>query len=283
MAKSKAKVSAAQKDKYAISVAKYLKKIGVLSKQTKLHGGKYISRAVLKKVGEFEYVASNRYKAAKVSKSYLQKAREQGYAIVGNRVIVPDTRNVEKRLAAGLIVGVIPIKGGTLEAVVTPYNDLSSLMKALQSGELDRMKTGEEQFMFSLYGNMSYGGLRDSDHLASYLSRYQSAQEALSMRPEDQADYAKNLVIYRVNRTDVSRFSNDGSNKGRNRKARSGQYGRREARLSQMGEIATEQRLKERALKQAKYRAKLAPEKALAQKEANRLRMAKARTKTKQT
>lgn len=282
MAKSKAKVSAAQRDKYAIEIAKYLKKVGVLSKQTKLHGGKYISKGVLKKVREFEYVASNRYRAAKVSKQYLQKAREQGYSIVGNRVIVPSTRNVEKRIRDGLVTGVIPIKGGTLEAVVTPYDDLTSLMKALKNGELDRLKTDEEQFMFSLYGNMSYGGLRDSEHLAQYLSLYQSANEQLSLRPEDQAEYVRNLMIYRVNRTDVSRFENDGSNKGKNRKRRSGQYQRRDERLRQMGEIAYEKKRKDKALAQARYRATLDPKKVKAQREANRLRMAQKRTETKQ-
>jgi hypothetical protein len=281
MAKSKAKISAAQRDKYAIEIAKYLKKVGVLSKQAKLNQGRYISRAVLKKVQQYEYVASNRYKAAKVSRAYLQKAKEQGYEIVRGRVIVPTTRNVEKRIADGLVVGVIPVRGGTLEAVVTPYEDLSSLMKALQSGDLDRLKTDEEQFMFSLYGNMSYGGLRDSEHLASYLMLYQSANEALSKRPEDQAEYVRNLVIYRVNRTDVRRFENDGSNKGRNRKRRSGEYAKRQERLSRMGEIAMEKRRKEKALKQAKYRESLSPQKLTEQRDKNRLRMQEKRKQKK--
>jgi hypothetical protein len=282
MAKSKAKISAAQRDKYAIEIAKYLKKVGVLSKQAKLNQGRYISRAVLKKVQQYEYVASNRYKAAKVSRAYLQKAKEQGYEIVRGRVIVPTTRNVEKRIADGLVVGVIPVRGGTLEAVVTPYDDLSSLMKALQTGELDRLKTDEEQFMFSLFGNMNFdGAIRDSEHLYQRLMAYNSMNEALSSRPEDQADYLRNLLIYRVNRTDVRRFERDRSERVVNRKKRTGEYAKRQRRLEQMGEIAAERRRKEKALKQAKYRESLSPQQIAEQREKNRLRMQEKRKQKK--
>lgn len=271
MAKLKRKPSEAQRNKNSIEIAKYLKKVGALSKQTNLHGGRYISKGVLKKVRELEFMASNRYKAAKVSKSYLEKAREQGYQIVNNRVIVPTTRDVQKRLDAGLVVGVIPVKGGHIESVVTPYDNLASLMRAMQNGELDRLKLPEEQFMFSLYGNMSYGGLRDSEHLAEYLRRYDSAIDALNGRPEDMTEYVRNLTIFRINRTDVTRYANRGENRGKT-KSKKRRYADREKRLEQMGQIANERRLKQRALNQANYRAKLSPEKVAAQKEANRLR-----------
>ena len=272
MAKLKRKVSEAQRDKNAIEIAKYLKQVGALSKLTNLHGGRYISKGVLKKVRELEFMASNRYKAAKVSKAYLEKARAQGYQIVNNRVIVPTTRDVQRRLDNGLVVGVIPVKGGHIESVITPYDNLASLMRAMQNGELDALKLPEEQFMFSLYGNMSYGGLRDSEHLGEYLRRYDSAIAALEGKPDDMTEYVKNLTLFRINRTDVPRYENKGENRGKN-KTKKRSYADREKRLEQMGNIANERRKKQRALNQAEYRAKLSPEKAAAQRDANRARM----------
>ena len=281
MAKSKRKPSSAQQNKRNIEIAKYLKKVGALSKQANLHQGRYISKGVLKKVRELEFVAINNYKAEKVSKEYLQKAREQGYKTVGNRVIIPKGQTAKKRIEAGMVVGVIPVKGGTMESVVLPYKDLSHLIGALNRGELDKLKLKDEQFMFTLYGNMSYQGLPNGQMLAEYLARYESAQEILSKRPEDQADYVKNLTFYRINRDDISRVVNRGENKS---KRKSDLYAKRKARLEKLGEFKYEQKRKEKAINQLAYRNRIKetdPVKYEAQKERARRRAKASREKHK--
>lgn len=283
MAKNKRKLSAAQTDKYNIQVAKFLKKAGVLSKRTNLNQGRYISRAALKKVREFEFVYLNNYKAAKVSRDYLAKAREQGYSIVNGRVIVPKRENVQKRIDAGMIVGVTPVKGGTMESVITPYKTLPDLMRAMQRGELDRLKAADEMFTFSISGNMAYSGSYDSTSLAEYLLRYQSMNDALEDgETAKQVEYFKNLVIFRLNRNDIMRAVNRGENRGKNRKP-SKSYAERQKRLRQLGEIAYENRMKQKALAQAEYRQKLKetdPVKYQEQLARARSRMAKRRGKT---
>jgi hypothetical protein len=255
MAKNKRKLSSGQVDKYNIQVAKFLKKAGILSKRTNLNQGRYISKAALKKVKEYEYVFLNNYKAAKVSKSYLEKAKQAGYAVVNNRVIVPTRRNVEQRIEAGLVVGVIPVKGGTMESVVTPYSTLPELLRAMESGELDKLKTSDELFIWSIYGNASYTYAMDSAGLADFLMRYQSVNDALA-DPQAGDEYLRNLTIFRIQRNDVNRALNYGENKGKNR-SKKNTYQKRKQRLQQMGDIAREREAMKKAIAQQEYRERL--------------------------
>ncbi len=281
MAKNKRAPSSSQTNKHNIEVAKYLKKIGALSKQANLHQGRYISKSVLKKVRDLEFVYINNYKAEKVTKDYLAKAKAQGFTTVGNRVIIPKGQRARKRIDAGMIVGVIPVKGGTMESVILPYDDLTSLMGALQRGELDAHKMQDEQFMFSLYGNMSYLGLPNGEMLAEYLARYDSAMDTLSKRPEDRADYVKNLTLYRLNRDDIDSAVNRGQNRS---KKKSQLYTQKKERLKRLGSFKFEKVMKAKAQKQLAYREQIKnndPEKYAAQKEKARLRAKKSREKSK--
>lgn len=174
MAKVTRKVSASQQDKFSITIAKILKKKGVISKQAKLHGGKYISRSVLKKVREFQHVAKDDYKAVKVPRALAKKAREEGYQVVGNRVIAPNDRSWIKRLKNGILSGIKPVKGGHMAEVTIPFtvDNVDSLINRLQTTTMDDLKLEDELFAFSFFGNMSFQAFHSTEQMRNYLEHY---------------------------------------------------------------------------------------------------------------
>jgi len=197
MAKNKRKISSTQRDKLAIETAKILKKKGVLSKQTKLHGGKFISRAVLKKVQEFQHVARPDYRALKVTKDYAKKAKEEGYQVVqGNRVIVPADHDFVKRVKKGIISGLKPVKGGFMSEITIPFTaeNVHELTNKLQYESLDDLKLDHEQFAFSFHGNMSYRAFLDTDTMRKYLEHYKQDEKIRAVK------------VYRLHPSDVSTF-----------------------------------------------------------------------------
>ena len=162
MAKSKRKIYSTQRDKEAIEIAKILKRKGVLSKQTKLHGGKYISRAALSKVRKYWFAASDDYKVVEVSKETVKKAREQDYiSFSGNKLLVPSDKRFIKRLKSGQLSGVRPIKGGTMQEVHIPFtgSNVQDLVWKLQNDDLDDLKLPDEQFAFTITDESGRGGM----------------------------------------------------------------------------------------------------------------------------
>lgn len=197
MAKNKRRISVSQRDKLAIETAKILKKKGVLSKQTKLHGGKFISRGVLKKVQEFQHVARSEYRALKVSKDIARAAKAEGYQVVGgNRVVVPAEHDFIKRVKKGMVSGIRPVKGGFMSEVTIPFtaDNVQELTHKLQYESLDDLKLPHEQFAFSFHGNMSYRAFLDTEQMRKYLEHYK----------QDEAIRA--VKVFRLHPSDVQTF-----------------------------------------------------------------------------
>lgn len=191
-------------------MAKILKEKGVLSKQTKLHGGKFISRGVLAKVREYESAARLGYKAQPVSKALAQRAKEHGFQVVqGNKIIGPATPEFRKRLKEAetnkTIPGVKPIKGGYMEELILPNSiyDIRTLTETLGVDGLDAMKLYDEQFAFKYKGHESYNAFPNSRMLLDKLLQYKPIRADLEGQSGE--DEFANLVIFRLHRDDVPR------------------------------------------------------------------------------
>lgn len=205
MAKSKRKVSASQRDKNKIKIAKYLKKVGILSDRANLHSGAYISKAVLKKVKQYEHFEYLDYKAVKVSRATAQAAKERGFEVVrGNRIIGPSTKTFTRRLKSGTLTGVKPVRGGLMEQVILPYgiDDVSSVIEQLRGG-IDSYKLPEEQFAFMLNGNESFRAFQDTQSMIDYLQRYNVSGVSLTSKPEDLTETFDRLTIFRLHPYDI--------------------------------------------------------------------------------
>lgn len=206
MAKHKGRISASQRDKSVIEAAKLLKKAGILSKQVKLHSGKYVSRGVLAKVRQFQHVAALDYIGVKVDKKTLQAAKERGYQVANNRIIGPRNTEFKKRLTSGIVTGIKPVKGGFMEEVILPHTvmDMYALVEQLETG-IDTFKMPHEQFAFKFFGNESYRAFRDSADLLEYLKHYKSVFAPNgSLKAEDLQDEFDNLAIFRLHPNDIS-------------------------------------------------------------------------------
>lgn len=200
VAKTKRKISASQRDKIAIEYAKELKRRGILSKQTKLHGGRYVSRAVLKKVEQYKHQVALGYKAYVVPKSVAQAAKERGYQVVqGNRVIGPTSQSFRNRIKSGAITGIKPVKGGFMEEVTLPHSvyDMRTLMEQLEEG-IDTLKLPQEQFAFKYHGAESYRAFMNTQQLLDYLNHYKSFAGIASAKPEDLQEEFNAFTIFRL-------------------------------------------------------------------------------------
>ena len=133
MAKSKAKPSAAQRDRNVIETAKILKQKGLLSKQANLHSGKYVSRGVLAKVKQLQHIAALDYIGVKADKQTIKAAIERGYQVANNRIIGPKQTSFRNRIKKGELTGIKPVKGGYMEEVILPHSvmDMYALVEQL--------------------------------------------------------------------------------------------------------------------------------------------------------
>jgi hypothetical protein len=208
VSKSKRRISSTQRDKIAIARAKALKAAGILSKQTKLHGGRYISRGVLNKVRQYEATADLGYKAYPVSKEIAKAAKERGFQVVaGTRVIGPKSSTFKKRLAEGQLTGVRPVKGGMMEEVILPHTiyDMRSLVEQLRDTGIDTLKLPGEQFAFKYHGAESYRAFMNSQQLLDYLQHYKSFRDVASAKPEDLQEEFDAFTVFRLHPNDVSK------------------------------------------------------------------------------
>lgn len=201
MAKSKAKRSSAQRDKSNIAIAKQLKKAGIISKQAKLHGGQYISKEVLRKVRDYQHQAALGYKAYAAPKAVVRAAKERGYQTIGGTKIVgPVSDTFRKRLKAGEVTGIKPVKGGFMEEVTLPHDvyDMRTLVERLEGG-IDTLKLPEEQFAFKYHGAESYRAFLDTKMMLDYLRHYKGAFDFNpSMKPEELQEEFANFTIFRL-------------------------------------------------------------------------------------
>lgn len=208
MAKSKRKASAAQRDKTNIALAKMLKEKGVISKQAKLHSGKYISKEVLAKVRKYQDIARLDYVTVKVSKETAKAAKERGYTVVqGNRIVGPKSTKFRNRLKKGELTGIKPVKGGYMEEVTLPHSvfDMRSLVEQLQEG-IDTLKMPNEQFAFKYKGNESFRAFMNTQQLLDYLMHYKGIETALaSNKAEDLQEEFDSITIFRLHPNDISR------------------------------------------------------------------------------
>lgn len=206
MSNTKRKIGQAQRDKINISIAKKLKEAGIISKQAKLHSGRYISRGVLKKVREYEAAANLGYKAVIVPKDIAKAAKERGYQVVqGNRIIGPNSQTFKKRLKEGVITGVRPIKGGMMEEVSLPHTvmDMQSLVAQLQQG-IDTLKLPEEHFAFKYHGNESYRTFMNTQQLVEYMMHYRGIFDHTgSLKAEDLQEEFAEFKIFRLHPSTV--------------------------------------------------------------------------------
>jgi hypothetical protein len=220
MAKRKPSIRPSQRDKSVIEAAKLLKKAGILSKQTKLHSGKYVSRGVLAKVRQFQHVAALDYIGVKVDKKTLQAAKERGYQVANGRVIGPKNTEFKKRISSGVVTGIKPVKGGFMEEVILPHTvmDMYALVEQLETG-IDTYKMPHEQFAFKFYGVESRRAFRDSAHLLEWLKHYKSIFSPNgSLKAEDLQEEFDALTIFRLHPNDVSYNIRSGALREKQRK-----------------------------------------------------------------
>lgn len=282
MAKNKRRISATQRDKAVIDVAKKLKKAGILSKKANLHSGRYVSRGVLKKVIEKQHLAHLNYQAVKVPKKLAQEAKERGFEVVaGNKIIGPRDGAFKKRLLSGELTGVKPIKGGYMEEVVLPHTvwDMRSLVAQLETG-IDTLKLPNEYFAFKFYGNESYRAFPDTEDMLKYLRGYKSIFDLNgSLKPEELQEEFQNLVIFRLHRNDAGRLIRSPDRRKKERKpnhtGRSSGRKTLSERLEQMHPRRAEKIRADRAAKAKEKRDAMTPAQREAYKEAARKRASK--------
>jgi hypothetical protein len=209
VAKYKRKPSAAQRDKTNILIAKILKEKGVISKQAKLHSGRYISKEVLRKVRQYENIARLDYTTVKVNKETAKAAKERGFEVVnGNRIVGPKSTKFRNRLMSGELTGVKPVKGGYMEEVILPHSifDMRGLIEQLQEG-IDTLKLPNEQFAFKYRGNESYRSFMNSQQLLDYLLHYKGIETAInSNRAEDLQEEFDAITIFRLHPNEVGKL-----------------------------------------------------------------------------
>lgn len=200
MSKRKRNISQAQRDKLAIETAKILKRKGILSKQTKLHGGKYISRSVLKKTIEYQSYAAPGYTALPVKKDVAKAAKAEGYVVSNGRIIAPRDHDFIKRIKAGALSGVKPVPGGTMAEITIPFTarNMRELVDMIESGNLDALKLPSEMYAFSIGDNMSFRAFGSVREMRNKFLEYNpeiniSAIKLFRMHPDDQADFIPSL------------------------------------------------------------------------------------------
>ena len=278
MAKSKRKPSAAQRDKSNIAVAKYLKKVGIISKQANLHGGHYISRGVLKKAEQYVDAAALKYGTVKVSKDLAQRAKERGFQVVqGNRIIGPRTPTFRNRAIAAKkaikqgkepnFFGVKPIKGGYWEEVELPH-DIFDLHSLIAKGSIDSLKMPEEQFAFKFYCNESYRTFSNTQLLINELAKYKSINDLMQfVKPEEAAEAFKHLVIVRIRPGGTKAFAPSPDERERRRKQRMKEanikrsYRRSKYTIDDLSKKEADRLRKKWAKRAATKRANMSPEK----------------------
>lgn len=197
MVKHRRKPSAAQRDKFSIGLAKILKRKGVISKQAKLHGGKYLSRSVLKKVREFQHVATDDYyRPVKVSPKLAKQAREAGYQVTNSRIIAPNDNAWIARIKRGILGGIQRVKGGHIESVEIDFTaaNIGELTHEIETTNLENLKLEDELFAFTFFGNMSHKGFHSAEQMREYLKYY------------DPEKTIKGIKFYRLRREDHDMF-----------------------------------------------------------------------------
>ena len=222
MAKSKARISQAQRDKIVIETAKILKSKGLLSKQANLHSGRFVSRGVLKRVKELQHVAALDYIGVKVPAKTIKAAKERGYMISNGRVIGPKSTRFRNRINKGELTGIKPVRGGFMEEVTLPHTvmDMYGLVDQLETG-IDTFKLDNEHFAFRYKGAESFRGFRDTEDLLSYLKHYKAIfAPGGSLKAEDLQEEFDALTIFRLHPNDERYLLPSKAERAKNAKAR---------------------------------------------------------------
>lgn len=264
MAKSKTKISSTQRDKIAIARAKALKKAGILSKQTKLHGGQYISARVLKKVKEYSALIDHGYKAHSAPRDVVKAAKDRGFLTIGGtKVVGPSKPKFRNNLKQGVLTGVQPLRKGYMEVIDLPHSiyDLHGLYEALGDDGLNSLKDDNEIFAFSFHGNMQRANakpFRSTQELREYLFQYKGIQSALmSNSAEAMTEELNAISIIRIRNDDQHLFIPRPSQRRLLHAARGTTYPRKRGRGEGLSIEKQEALRKKRAEKAAKKRARM--------------------------
>lgn len=278
------KPSALQRDKKIIADARYLKSVGVLSKRTKLHGGKFVSPRVARKVQELAFIHSKNYTARKTTKAAAEKAKKLGYQVVqGNRVVMPKDQRYYRALRRAETEesfsppGVIPVKQGVME-IVPLATDLMDIYKLVDEYDqnprvFEDMKMSGEMFTFKLFGHMAYQPFPNMEMLVDYLRHYRGLFNQVTGKPraKDNTETAESLVLFRLNPGDARLFIENREERVKRfrgssdtRQDRRGRRGRRYQSREDMNKVkADRERAKDREKKRKKREAMTEAQKAV--------------------
>jgi len=207
MTKYKRKPNTSQRDKAVLAMAKKMKQQGLLSKQTKLHGGKYVSQAVLKKVVANQHLSRLDYRPVKASKKELQAAKDQGFEVINGGIVGPNSNTFRARVRKGILTGVAPVKGGMMEQLHMPADifTMRQLLERLGNKGIDNLKNDNEYFAFKIQGRMSLRPVLNSAELRMYFERY-----SIDIDTEIDTETVTNdipplsLVFFRLHRDDIA-------------------------------------------------------------------------------
>lgn len=216
--------------KYFIQQARIAKKRGLISKQTKLHGGKFLSNKVLNKIIDIDPLIEAGYVGHKAPRKTVQEARKKGYKVQGNLIVgpsaaKPEGRRFKKALAEGKIAGVKPVSAGHMEIVEMPYGitDLRDMIAKYHTNPelLDDLKTEDEMFLFKIYGNESYLPFIDTKSMLDYFLKYRSIFDAAGdIRVALLEDTFEAFQVFRFNPQDTYRFIRSGRERNKARAMR---------------------------------------------------------------
>ena len=212
------KVSAAQRDRLIRELVKEAKRKGYLNTNLKRdHVTKYaarkareLDRAGLLISGLHGPRIEPAFIAAKAkTKAQVKAARKAGMNVVRDKIVIPNRPEIVKRinrqLARGRVAGVTPVGNngpGTIERVILPWNiaDMSTLIRAMDDGEVDNLKGPDEYFAFKFYGNRSnHKPFRDARELRDYLLKYKSIFDAAEdLRSDNLAEEFEAFELFRL-------------------------------------------------------------------------------------
>jgi hypothetical protein len=180
------------RDKSAIALVKEGKRLGILSPQTKLHGGKYISRAAAKKAREYQVAIEKGYRARKTTKKHARSMENLGFeTIAGNKVIVPPGKVWKDRVAGKMTAGTKRGRRG-LYTEVNLGTSAHTLREFIENAKRDpeninRKKTDKEMFALTIQGNVSYIPFKSVKDMVSYVEeKYQHLMDDESMFDPDE-------------------------------------------------------------------------------------------------
>lgn len=253
---------------------------------------KYL-KSVIKKFGN---VLKGEATPVKVSKAKQKYYKEKGYAVKNGRVIVPVQKNEKVYSSHGDFRKKITGTNGSI-TVIDLGLDKSDVLRWADDLRNNRYKLKKDEMLrFQMGGHNSYSGFINLEHktaqeqMADYIEFYPSFEKATNeYDPEQVGEYIEGIVILKVKRDpkthrfplppvniEATERSQEAARRRSNQRKQS-----REFKLGNMGDIAYEKFMNEKAAEEKARRAALTPEQREEYKRKARERAAKARANKK--